>query len=231
MRGVRVNLTPNSDSEPEATGHGAHQFHDRQVVYNQQDRKKAERQRQKKVLDDVDRETQEANSGLPYRAKNTSFEDAVARVQGMVRSGRSNLAQLKAEHDADARSLAGYKAAPPRPGTMAYERMKTIRDRFAIMGRALELESQFSFPDAGRTSTAVLSEVGWTDAARAAAAAARRIGKKVKRFVGKKPSAMVIGSKKASPYRTFDSKGRMVRAFGTPVQFRQHAKYYGPVHL
>ena len=143
---ARVNLTPNSasDPEPSSPGHGAHQLHDRRVQYDKADRTKASREREKKILTDT--ETQEAGAtGVLYRGKLPQFQAAVERVQGMLRTGRTTYEQAKAEHDADARSLQGFKAAPPQPGTPAYVRMKAIRDRFAILGRALELE-QAAFP-------------------------------------------------------------------------------------
>lgn len=144
MRGI--NLTPNSDSAPDATGCGNQQLHDQRIQYDRQDRQKDEKERTKRVLD---RGTREAGAtGVAYRGKKTGFEEAVERVQYMIRSGRVPVAQVKAENDADARTLAGFKAAPPRPGTTAHARLQLIHDRFAVRARALELEQTMAFQPA-----------------------------------------------------------------------------------
>jgi len=148
-----TNLIPNSDGAPDATGSGSHQLHDSRTQYDRQDKAKEEKAKTKRVLD---RETREAGAtGVTYRGKKSGFEEAVERVQYMLRAGRVPAAQMRAENDADASTIAGFKAAPPRAGTPAFDRLQTIRDRYAVRSRALELEQQFAMVPTPAATTRV----------------------------------------------------------------------------
>lgn len=193
---MAVNLTPNSDGHPD-TGEASDGLLQKQrLQYNRDDKDKAEKEQIERVAGPLrERRTREAGAtGVTAYAKEPRFEQAVERVQQQLRSGRVSLAQVKAENRADAQRLAGWQAVTPRRGTPGFDRLMSLKTRVAIRATALDREAAM-IPTLSPASPPVeMREIGWTDAARAAAVLARRA-----RAIGRKAAKLATRTRPYSP--------------------------------
>lgn len=191
-----VNLTPNSEGRPDS-GEGADGLlHKERNRYDRDDKAKADKERIERVAGPLQRRrTREAGAtGAVAYAKQPLFQQAVERVQQQLRAGRVTLAQVKAENEADTQRLAGWKAVTPRRGTPGYDRLISLQTRVRIRAAALEAELAVNPTIAPVVQTAEMREIGWTDAARAAAALARRA-----RAIGRKAAKLATRGRTYSP--------------------------------
>ncbi len=189
---MAINLTPNSEGRPDS-GEGADGLlHKSRNQYDREDKEKAEKERIERVTGPLSqRRTREAGAtGVTAYAKEPRFKQAVERVQQQLRSGRLTLATVKAENEADMQRLAGWTTVTPRRGTPGYDRLLALQQRVAIRSAALEAELAINPTIQPLGMQAEMREVGWTDAARAAAVLARRakaIGQRAAKIAVRRP--------------------------------------------
>ncbi len=189
---MAINLTPNSEGRPDS-GEGADGLLQKQrLSYDREEKRKAEKERIERVTGPLsERRTREAGAtGVTAYAKEPRFKQSVERVQQMLRSGRITLATIKAENEADTQRLAGWQAVTPRRGTPGYDRLKALQMRVAIRAAALDAELAMNPTIQPLGMKAEMREVGWTDAARAAAILARRaraVGRKAAKLATRRP--------------------------------------------
>lgn len=189
---MAINLTPNSEGRPDS-GEGADGLLQKsRLQYDRDDKAKTEKERIERVTGPLSqRRTREAGAtGVIAYAKEPRFKQAVERIQQQLRSGRVTLAQVKAENEADTQRLVGWQAVTPRRGTPGYDRLVALQARVAIRAAALDAELSMLPTVAPLGMTAEMREIGWTDAARAAAILARRaraVGRKAAKLATRRP--------------------------------------------
>lgn len=188
---MAVNLTPNSESQP-SSGEGADGLlQKKRLQYDREDKAKAEKERVARATSPfAERRTREAGAtGAVAYALEPRFKQAVEHVQQQLRTGRVTLAQIRAENTADEARLVGWRAMTPRRGTAGYDRLMALKTRVAIRAMALEQEAQL-VPLLPPSAPVEMREIGWTDAARAAAVLARRakaLGRRASKIVSRRP--------------------------------------------
>jgi len=221
---MAVNLTPNSEGRPD-TGEASDGLLQKQrLQYDRNDKAKAEKERIERVTGPLrERRTREAGAtGAVAYAKEPRFQQAVERVQQQLRGGRVTLAQVKAENEADVQRLAGWNAVTPRKGTPGYDRLMSLKTRVAIRSAALDAELAMNPSIAPVMQHAEIREIGWTDAARVAAALARRA-----RGIGRRAAKLATRSRSYSPVQM----ARTTRRLAAIRTLQKSGAHYGGMNI
>jgi hypothetical protein len=174
---TRINMEPDSRSEPDSGTSGAAQFRTRLNDHDRAD------QRRERLRDTRGTMRERGSESLPARALKSEVEQTIERIVSDVRIGRSSWDKIDHENRHDIDRLKALKATLPYQGRESAE-VARLEQQVRIRTAALEQVILHKPP----TQATEVREVGWRPAARASSAATRR-----RQAEGRRASRISVG--------------------------------------